>query len=100
MNSALRAFYVKTVTPITCISVVVTVYSSGYSNGVELWFDDNKRLSFVPFVLDLAQSAVIGSCIGITYPVSIPAMVTYEYMDYRKYHKENKTKKIDSHGLP
>lgn len=96
MNSTVRAFYTRTVKPITGISVIVSVYSNGYSNGVDLLLDDNKRLSFVPFVLDLAQSAVIGSCIGIIYPVSIPLLVTYEYMTYRRAQNN----KIDSHDLP
>jgi hypothetical protein len=89
MNSALRAFYAKTVRPVTGVCVVVSVYSNGYNNGVDWWVND-RRMTVIPFLMGLIKSAVIGSCIGITYPVSIPAVIALDYMEYREDREKDK----------
>ena len=78
MNAA-RTFYMKTVKPVTTGATIISMYSGGYSAGATDWIYKNHTPPFIPFALDIASCAVIGSCIGITYPVSVPLLLAYEY---------------------
>lgn len=81
MNLA-RIVYSNTVKPVTACSFVVSVYSGGYSTGAtDVIY--NKMTPFMPFMVDIVYSAVLGICIGITYPISIPALLTLEYVNTR-----------------
>jgi len=71
----------NTVKPITASSVIISLYSSGYSTATDNLIN-NTNLNYTTFVLDIAHSAVIGSCLGITYPISIPMMVSIDYIMY------------------
>lgn len=75
------AIYQRTVRPMTAITTIFSLYSNGYSSGVKGW-QDQKSISFVELTIDLTNSFVVGSCVGITYPVSIPLLVAYEYSQY------------------
>ena len=89
MNSALRRFYTNTVKPVTAISLIVSMYSGGYSSGVDDWIY-GKKIAFIPFIMVIAQSAVVGSCIGITYPVSINVLLEIDYTMYLKEREKEK----------
>jgi hypothetical protein len=56
------------------------MYSGGYSAGATDWIYKKTNTPFIPFALDIAFCAVVGSCIGITYPVSVPILLAYEYL--------------------
>jgi hypothetical protein len=79
--TTLRKFYMNTVKPITASSVIISLYSCGYSTAVDNLIN-NTNLNYTTFVLDIAHSAIIGSCVGIAYPVSIPMMVSINYIMY------------------
>jgi hypothetical protein len=83
MKTMLRALYTNTVQPATICSVIVSVYSSGYSIGVDCTLD-NKIAPFIPFLSNLVYSAAFGCLVGITYPVSVPALLAIDYYDSRK----------------
>jgi hypothetical protein len=78
MNAA-RTFYMKTVKPVTTGATIISMYSGGYSAGATDLIYKKTNTPFIPFVLDIAFCAVIGSCVGITYPVSVPLLLAYEY---------------------
>lgn len=75
------AIYQRTVRPMTAITTIMTLYSNGYYSGVKSW-QDQKSVTFVELTIDLTNSFIVGSCVGITYPVSIPMLVAYEYIHY------------------
>jgi hypothetical protein len=79
-----RNFYTKTVKPITAGVMVFTLYSGGYHDGTNSAF--YKTEFPITFPLDIAYYAIIGSCLGIMYPISIPSFFAYEY----HYHRTNK----------
>jgi len=81
--TTLRKFYMNTVKPITAGSVIISLYSTGYSTGADNLIN-NTNLNYTTFVLDIAHSAVIGSCVGIAYPISIPMMVSIDYIMYSR----------------
>lgn len=80
--TTLRKFYMNTVKPITAGSVIISLYSSGYSTATDNLINYNPNLNYTTFVLDIAHSAVIGSCVGMTYPISIPMIVSINYIMY------------------
>ena len=75
------AIYQRTVRPMTAITTIMTLYSNGYYSGVKSW-QDQKSVTFVELAIDLTNSFIVGSCVGVTYPVSIPMLVAYEYIQY------------------
>ena len=77
MLNIARHFYTKTVKPITAGVMVFTLYSGGYYDGTGSAFYNTEFP--ITFPLDIAYYAIIGSCVGITYPISIPIIVAYEY---------------------
>lgn len=79
-----RNFYTKTVKPITAGVMIFTLYSGGYHDGTNSAF--YKTEFPITFPLDIAYYAIIGSCLGIAYPISIPSFFAYEY-HYHRTHK-------------
>ena len=79
----LRTLYTNTVKPATMCCVIVSVYSSGYSIGVDSTIE-NKVAPFIPFLSNLVYSATFGCLVGMTYPVSVPLLLAIDYYDSRK----------------
>ena len=79
-----KTMYNKTVKPVTAIITTFTVYSKGYYDAVtDLQL--NRPPSFTGILLGITESSLLGYCIGMTYPVSIPiAIASIVYLNKTK----------------
>ena len=75
----LTAIYKSTVIPITYCTVTLSVYSRGYSDRMESLLY-NREIPFLKYATALFESSLVGYCIGIMYPVGIPAAIGYLYL--------------------
>ena len=80
----MNSVYQKTVKPVTAIITIFTVYSKGYYDAVtDLQL--NRPPSFTGILLGITESSLLGYCIGMTYPVSIPfAIASIAYINKTK----------------
>ncbi len=68
------SIFQKTVKPVTGLTTVFTVYIKGYYDAVtDLQL--NRAPSFVGILVGITESSLLGYCIGMTYPVSIPIII-------------------------
>jgi hypothetical protein len=68
------SIFQKTVKPVTAMTTTFTVYSKGYYDAVtDLQF--NRPPSFTGILIGITESSLLGYCIGMTYPVSIPIAI-------------------------
>ena len=75
----LTTIYKSTVIPVTYCTVILSVYSRGYSDRMESLLY-NREIPFLKYTLVFLESSLLGYCIGITYPVGIPASIGYLYL--------------------
>ena len=85
----LTIFYKKTVKPITAISVILCVNSYGYHNSF-VDYEYKRNQTIMGLTSNIAYSAMIGSCIGIIYPITVPVIVMLESYDYYLEYKKKK----------
>ena len=85
----LNIFYRKTVKPITAISVILCVDSYGYHNSF-VDYEYKRNPTVMNMGVNIAYSAMIGSCIGITYPITVPVIIMLESYDHYLENKEKK----------
>jgi hypothetical protein len=71
-------FYKRTVTPITCCTVAFSVYTRGYSDGIQTYFG-KLDTGIRQYLIGNIESALLGYIIGVTYPIGIPACIGYVY---------------------
>jgi hypothetical protein len=70
------SIFQKTVKPVTAVTTILTVYSRGYYDAVtDLQL--NRQPSFTGILLGITEGSLLGCCIGMTYPVSIPIAIAY-----------------------
>ena len=67
----LSKIYSRTVKPITVVTSILSVYTCGYDRGAK---DVNHIHRVYAYML---QSLIVGYCIGITYPISIPGFICF-----------------------
>jgi len=73
------SIYKTTVTPVTLCTATISVYTRGYSDGCD-YKKNIKNVSALQTVLQVSQAALVGYCIGITYPIGIPSYIGYLYL--------------------
>ena len=74
-----NTIYRATVTPVTYCTVGLSVYSRGYSDSVESILY-SREITMSKYTINMVESAIIGYCVGIAYPVGIPASIGYLYL--------------------
>ena len=79
----LSTFYKSTVIPVTYCTVALSVYSLGYSDMVESIIYHHKP-NMITYTFNIIESSAFGCCIGIIYPVGIPATIGYLYTTRHK----------------
>lgn len=79
----LKQLYMRTVKPVTYNAILLTSYTRGYSD-VHDYIFNNKITSYVEFMQSNTESILLGIGIGVSYPISIPALAIYIYMDTHK----------------
>lgn len=75
----LTKIYKPTVIPVTYCTVGLSVYSRGYSDRIENMIY-KREITFFKYTVNLVESSLFGYCIGIMYPVGIPAYIGYLYL--------------------
>jgi hypothetical protein len=73
-------FYKTTVMPVTCCTVSLSVYSRGYSDRMESVINQHKTSTFI-YVCNMIESSLWGYCVGVMYPIGIPATIVYLYVN-------------------
>ena len=79
----LSTIYKSTVIPVTCYTIALSVYSRGYSDRIESIIYQRETSMFT-YTFNMIESAVFGYCIGMLYPVGIPATIGYLYATRHK----------------
>lgn len=74
-----NTIYRSTVTPVTYCTVGLSVYSRGYSDSIESIMY-SREITMSTYAINMVESAFIGYCVGIAYPVGIPACIGYLYL--------------------
>jgi hypothetical protein len=74
-----NTIYRSTVTPVTYCTVGLSVYSRGYSDSIESIMY-SREIAMSTYAINMVESAFIGYCVGIAYPVGIPASIGYLYL--------------------
>jgi hypothetical protein len=74
-----NTIYRSTVTPVTYCTVGLSVYSRGYSDSVESILY-SREITMSKYAINMVESAFIGYCVGIAYPIGIPASIGYLYL--------------------
>ena len=75
--------YKSTVVPVTYCTVGLSVYSRGYSDIIDIILH-RPKLSIFKYTCSIIESSLWGYCIGITYPIGIPATIGYLYVTRHK----------------
>ncbi len=69
--------------PVTCCTVGLSVYSRGYSDRMESVINQHNISTFT-YTCSMIESSLWGYCIGIMYPIGIPATIGYVYATRHK----------------
>ena len=78
-----KQFYMRTVKPITYNTILLVSYTRGYSD----MYDDilyNRKPGYIEFMKSNIENILLGIGIGLSYPISIPALAIYIYDDIHK----------------
>ncbi len=79
----LKQLYMRTVKPITYNVTLLISYTRGYSDVYDCFFN-NRKIGYVEFVQSNTENILLGIGIGLSYPISIPALAIYIYRDTYK----------------
>jgi len=79
-----KQFYMRTVKPVTYNAILLTSYTRGYSDACDIFFYNKKTPGYIDFIQYNTENILIGVGIGISYPISIPALAVYIYNDIHK----------------
>lgn len=80
MQQLFTLFYKRTVKPVTYCTVAFSVYTRGYSDGIQTYFG-KLPLGIQQYIVSNIESAFLGYIIGVTYPIGIPACIGYMYFE-------------------
>ena len=75
----LTTIYKATVIPVTMCTVTLSVYTAGYADHDDI-LRDRREFTMFQFARRTIESAMFGYCVGIMYPVGIPACIGYLYL--------------------
>jgi hypothetical protein len=64
--------------PLFITSVVINVYVEGSINGIDDYYKREKK-SFSSNIMNMGKGLVKGAIIGVTFPISVPAILLYYY---------------------
>ncbi len=82
MNHKLFVFgllYKDIAKPLFLTSVILNVYVEGSVNGIDDYYKREKK-SFTSNIMNMGKGVVRGAIIGVTFPISVPALLIWTNM--------------------